>query len=260
MSVFHDPTVRKLGRKAIRHDPRTLRMATYLKTLPPLPDALPIPALAHLGMAENDVLGDCTAAEKTHDIQVWTARNGNEIVIPDVNTVKFYSLTTGYVLGDASTDQGGDMTTVLNGFRNTGLEDAASVFHKIGAFLEMERQNHDHVKASILLYGATSIAVDLPVSAQNQGVWTVALGGDQGDPTAGSWGGHDVCIVAYNATGPICITWGTFKQMTWDWFDAYCSQAFAMISEQDWINATTGTAPSGFDVAALQSDLAQVAA
>ncbi len=55
-----------------------------------------------------------------------------------------------------------------------------------------------------------------------------------------------------------CVTWGRLKKMTWAWFEKYCSEAYALIST-DWLK-TNGVAPSGFDLAALQKDLAAVTA
>ena len=45
--------------------------------------------------------------------------------------------------------------------------------------------------------------------------------------------------------------------MSWQFYDAYMDEAFAVLSG-DWINKRLGTAPSGFDLAALQQDLARV--
>ena len=55
-----------------------------------------------------------------------------------------------------------------------------------------------------------------------------------------------------------CITWGGLKKMTWAWFEKYCSEAYALVSK-DWLNAS-GVSPSGFDLAALESDLKLVTA
>jgi hypothetical protein len=45
--------------------------------------------------------------------------------------------------------------------------------------------------------------------------------------------------------------------MSWQFFDAYMDEAFAVLSG-DWISTKVGTSPSGFDMAALQKDLAAV--
>jgi hypothetical protein len=50
-----------------------------------------------------------------------------------------------------------------------------------------------------------------------------------------------------------CITWGQPKRMTWAFFEKYCSEAYALVSRA-WIE-TSGLAPSGFDLAALEKDL-----
>jgi len=50
-----------------------------------------------------------------------------------------------------------------------------------------------------------------------------------------------------------CITWGTPKKMTFAWFEKYCSEAYALVSK-DWLKSN-GVAPSGFDLATLESDL-----
>ena len=53
-----------------------------------------------------------------------------------------------------------------------------------------------------------------------------------------------------------CITWGKPKKMTLAWFEKYCSEAYALVSK-DWLKSS-GIAPSGFDLEALESDLKAV--
>jgi hypothetical protein len=107
----------------------------------------------------------------------------------------------------------------------------------------------------------------LPISAQNpitgvngNPVWNLYQGGStQGDGQPYSWGGHCVPIVGYgfdqdNNTGSEVVSWGQIFDMTWGFFSVYCDEAYAIIT-QDWIEAN-GQSPSGFDIAALQADLA----
>ena len=58
-------------------------------------------------------------------------------------------------------------------------------------------------------------------------------------------------LVGYNATGPICVTWGALKQMTWEWWATYAEEAYALLSP-DWLRAT-GTDPAGVDWARLEA-------
>lgn len=239
----------RLGKAPAKHDPRTLRLARYIAALPPPPartswaDVLP----ADLGVMLNDRLGDCTCAGMAHARQVWTANNGAPMLTtPDETVQRWYQESCGYDPADPSSDQGGVEVDVLRYFRKLGI---------IDAFAAIDPKNRDHMRAAIWLFGGAYIGVSLPVSAQVQDVWHLAVAGTDGDPTPGSWGGHCVYVVDYDQTGLTCITWGQRKRMAWEWWDAYCDEAFALLS-RDW--ADDDGAPSGFDLAALQSDLAAV--
>jgi hypothetical protein len=115
----------------------------------------------------------------------------------------------------------------------------------------------EDVKTAIWLFGGLYLGVNLPISAQRQNVWEVSRHPGASD-AAGSWGGHAIYLVSYDAETLTCITWGQLKKMTWAWFEAYCDEAYALISK-DWMEAT-GVAPSGFDLATLESDLKFVTA
>ena len=54
-----------------------------------------------------------------------------------------------------------------------------------------------------------------------------------------------------------CITWGEEKQMTWGFLDAYCDEAYALLSIDDWLHADRKS-PDGLDLQTLRSDLAQI--
>src|SRR6185437_3321920 len=115
---------RCMGKKPPKHDPRTLRLARYLPTSiapPPASVDWSKAAVPQWGMMDNDTLGDCTAAACGHARQTWTANNGPEVTVTNDQVVAFYSGSTGYVVGDPSTDQGGVEIVVLNYFRTVGL-------------------------------------------------------------------------------------------------------------------------------------------
>ena len=103
------------------------------------------------------------------------------------------------------------------------------------------------------LFGGLYIGVSLPASAQNQDVWDVATGPDA---EAGSWGGHCVNVVGYDADGLTVVTWGATKRMTWAFWLAYVDEAYAILSN-DFLT-TAGQTPNGFDLAALTNDLRAV--
>jgi hypothetical protein len=251
MTVDHSGN--KLGKRPARLDPRTLQMANYLE-LPQIPPARDwtTKAAANWGMMLNDQLGDCTCAATGHLTQAWTSNAGpTEITFPDQAILKAYEAVGGYTPGQPDTDRGAVELDVLRYWRKTGIGGT-----KIDAFVALEPKNHLHVQAAVELFGGSYIGVALPISAQKHAVWSVPPGGPTGTGAPGSWGGHAVVIEAYDPHGLTCITWGQKKRMTWSFWDAYCDEAYALLSE---LWAGKKPAPSGFDLAALKADLKGVA-
>lgn len=246
-----DHSMMKLGRKETKLDPRTFKLAKYLTgSLPTAPDTLSPPVVNNWGAMLNDQLGDCTCAGMAHLIQSWTAANGSTLTVPDSEVLKAYQAVGGYVPGKPETDGGAYEIDVLNFWRTTGIAG-----HKIAAFASLDPRNREHIKVACWLFGGAYVGVSLPLSAQSQDVWRLDISGLDGDPTPWSWGGHCIVYVGYNETGPICVTWGELKQLTWAWHDAYCEEQYACLS-YDWVQGKA--APSGFDFVTLQTDLALV--
>lgn len=245
---------RMLGKRAPKHDKRTLLMASYLvpKKLVEAPRAKVWTAKCEsdFGMMGNDTLGDCTCAAMGHMVQVWTANTKKEITVPDTAVIGAYEAFCGYKPDDPNTDQGGVELDVLNGWRATGIGG-----YKIDAFVALEPRNVEHVKFGIFGFGGIYTGFALPATAQNQDVWSVVPHAPSSASDPGSWGGHAVAIVGYDAHYLWCITWGRIKRMTWGFAHVYMDEAYAALSPL-WYATASGKAPSGFDRAALQTDLA----
>ena len=63
----------RLGRKCVKTDSRTLRLAKYTADLPTPPASSDwTKGITQWGMMLNDTLGDCTIAGLGHALQVWT--------------------------------------------------------------------------------------------------------------------------------------------------------------------------------------------
>ena len=243
---------RKLGRKAIKTDTRTLMLANYLTpSLPaPPPAADWTRGIASWGMMLNDKLGDCTIAGIGHAVQVWSANSCQEITVPDDAILASYEQWDGYNPADPSTDQGGIELDVLTDFKANGLAG-----HKLLAFADAKAANLVEVRQSIALFGGVYIGVSLPLTAQSQDMWDVVPDDGSGSSTAGSWGGHAVFVPAYDPDGFTCITWGAPKKMTTAFWRAYVDEAHALLSP-DWLTAKGS--PSGFDLQQLQQDLSVI--
>ncbi|MFN7996187.1 MAG: hypothetical protein U0Q18_21430 [Bryobacteraceae bacterium] len=247
----------KLGKQPAKHDIRTLMFSAYMK-----PEAPPAPPkiedwtkkVDSWPMMLNDKIGDCTCACAGHMIQEWTTYAQAAPIVPtDDQILAAYEAVGGYKPDDSKTDNGAVILDVLNYWRQTGIAG-----HSIMAFVALELKNHEEVKDAIYLFGNCYIGVQLPVSAQNQRVWSVPAGGPVGQGAPGSWGGHAIPVVEYDPRGLTVITWGAKKRMTWSFFDTYCDEAYAVLSS-DWI-AADKNAPNNFDLGQLQADLRSIGA
>ena len=243
----------KLGKKPVRHDPRTLCLAKYVQALPPPPAVVDWGAQVTFpcGMMGNDRLGNCTCAGMGHAVQIVTANaNPPEVTLSDQDILLAYEACCGYDPADPSTDQGGNELSVLSYWKNNGIGPAG---HKISAYASVNPLNKTEVMQALALFGFLYTGVSLPISAQKQvgGVWDV-------DPTSagapGSWGGHCVVICQADPTGLTCITWGALQKMTWAFWTRYFDEAYACLTP-DWV-AEDQKSPSGFALSQLQSDLA----
>lgn len=252
-----DPKKLKLGKAAARHDPRTLLMASYVSTgLPTPPPAFDLTTkIKAWGMMDNDQIGDCTCAAAGHLIMEWTANAEKKMVTPtDKQIVAAYSAITGYNPVTGANDNGANEIDVLNYWRQSGIAS-----HKISAYVALEPSNHQHVMDSVFVFGGCYIGLQLPVSAQSQvqnhQPWSVPPGGPIGDGKPGSWGGHAVPVMAYDARGLTVVTWGALQTMTWSFWETYCDEAYAILSNDYLKKKET---PQGFSMQQLQADLADL--
>lgn len=253
-----DPLKLKLGKQVARHDPRTLLLASYMTTeLPAPPPAFDLTSkVSAWGMMENQDIGDCTCAAAGHLIMEWTANAGKKMVTPtDKQIVDAYSAITGYNPKTGANDNGAVEIDVLNFWRQSGIAG-----HKISAYMALEPSNHNHIMDSVYIFEGCYIGVQLPVSAKDQiknhQPWSVPPGGAIGDGKPGSWGGHAVPVVAYDSRGVTVVTWGATQMMTWSFWEAYCEEAYAILSA-DYLTGKK-TTPQGFSLQQLQEDLANL--
>lgn len=253
--MFNPATV-KLGRKAIKTDSRTLKLARYFTAELPPPPATRVwsNGLVDWGMLGNDQLGDCTIAGIPHGIMGWTMNTGVMATFTAQQAISYYEKWDGYNPANPATDQGGILLDVLNDWKQQTFAG-----HSMIAYASVLPANQLHVQQAINLFGGLYTGVALPLTAQEQtgpaGLWDVVANGGA-NAVGGTWGGHCVWIIDYDAVGPTCVTWGALQKMTWAYWSTYFDEAYAVISP-DWVNAQ-GMAPNGFALTDLESDVAQI--
>jgi len=201
-------------------------------------------------MYANDRLGDCTIAAAAHMIEAWTAAGRGETV--EVSESSVLAAFDRVKIVDPSTgEEGAVELDVLRDWRKHGVDR-----HRIAAYARVSTRDHELVRSAAWLFGGLYIGLALPLTAQSQRVWdwTGSLSGDAGP---GSWGGHAVDVVGYDAGVLTAVTWGRLQELTWSFWDRYVDESYCILS-RDFLDGDH--APNGFDLEALKDDLALVTA
>jgi len=239
-----DFTSVKLGKKPVKFDTRTLKLADYLDStqLPPPPPSVDnTRGRRDWGMMANDKLGCCTIAAVGHATQTLDGYGPSDEVVVD-----YYELWDGYNPSNPRSDQGGIELDVLTKWRQETFDG-----HAIQAFVSLNPGNLLQIKQAIELFGGVYIGVELPLSAQKPGTWD-AVYTSGGEP--GSWGGHAVWCPLYDGDGIVCVTWGYLQRMTYRFWARYCSESYAILSPA-W---PTWNGNPALDLKTLQEDLEKI--
>jgi len=243
----------KLGKLPVRTDVRTLSLARYVdpQTLPAPPATFAETAkVSEWPMYGNDRIGDCTIAAAGHMIEAWTAEaRGQAVEIPEQAVLQAFNDVK--LVDPATGEEGAVELDVLRYWRKSGIGG-----HTIGAYARVSVHTQRLVESGAWLFGGLYIGLQLPLTAQTQDVWDWT-GSLAGRARPGSWGGHAVDVVRYSKGSLTVVTWGRLQDMTWRFWDRYCDEAYCILSH-DFL--TKGNAPNGFDLAALEADLALVTA
>ena len=178
---------------------------------------------------------------------LWTSLAGTELIPADADVLAVYTAITGYNPADPNTDQGANELDVLNYWRNNGI-----LGHKITAFVQVEHDKLDHIRAAINLFGGVYAGVRLPDSAMD----AFDHGQMWSDISQTATDGHAIPLVGYDADGFSAITWGRKVYITNLWAAKYFDESYAVLSP-DWIQPV-GVAPSGFGEAQLMTDLSLI--
>jgi hypothetical protein len=223
----------------------------------------PDPSVTVNSVVAANGLGNCTCAAPCHAIDVWTAGGDAPVVVTADQCIRLYELSCGYVLGDESTDQGGDELTVLDYILAHGIDGAG--LHQIAGVASLDATDLTLMREACFLTGAVELCLELPDVYVNpfpgpDAVWDVA-----GAPNPDQ--GH--CILArgaFTTNGPTgkpswgITTWGTPVWMTTDAVAYYCAMAQGGSANvawtKEWLSRTSGLSPSALDLAAMAADFA----
>lgn len=201
-------------------------------------------------MLANDTHSDCTAAGCFHQLACWLNNNGFDYTPTDAEALALYSATSNY----PKEDDGAVETTVLDYWRTTGIAGPFNTDRIVYAALTPTNVNQ--IKLSVQFFGGCYLGINLPLTAQTQDAWEVVS--TTGDGAPGSWGGHCVIVVAYDEQYATVVTWGKLLKASWAFLQAYCAEAYGLISA-NWL-ANSGISPPGLNWDGLQRELEAIQA
>jgi len=195
-------------------------------------------------MLGNSTYGDCTICDAAHQHMLWTLEGG----IPRAR------FTTKDVLSDyfaitGGPDVGCDLQAVAAYRQKTGVIDATGVRHRIDAYTSLRVGDIGQLAQATYIFGAVSVGVLLPSSAEAQFIagepWSL-VAGDK------SLGGHCITSVGRDTNGNyLFVSWGRLQAATPEWVANSMDEAISPFSRE--ILNTKGISPENYDLAALQN-------
>jgi hypothetical protein len=241
----------KPGRLPAKKDPRVLTFSKYIDIakLKNVPKKLnwATKVKRSWGMMSNWTLSDCTCAAAGHMIECWTANSKKEYVIQDKAVLKAFIALSGYDPATGKNDNPIYMSDALKYWRKNGIGK-----HKIKAYATINHKDYAVMRAAIYLFGGVYVGLSLPETIKGQHIWEVSAGALTGKKKRGSFGGHTVNVVGYDDQYVTCISWGKKQKMTWKFWDTYCDELYAIITE-DFLRDNKN--PIGLNLASLEADL-----
>ena len=202
------------------------------------------------------VVGDCTIACILHILQMFLFHSTGKFWTDDELrpvALKYYCLWCGYVEGNPSTDQGGNIQNVLTKWMTEGIELPDGTVHKILGFIELDTTNEAELREAVAVCGAVDFGADIPDSYDQINPGDSWLP-NQGDPAAG----HCFGSMKFLQPELIMETWGFQVPMPPAAITEYVDEGYAILSS-DWI-LKTGKSPfnmSEDDIKAMMEPLAR---
>jgi hypothetical protein len=238
----------KLGKLAARHDPRVPHLFKHMQMQIPAASMDWTKPVKQWGMCANDRYGCCTAAAIEHLEILWLANTGFDYQPTDEVTLALYAATSDF----PKADDGAVETTVLQYLVKNGLPNC--VGNDKFAYATLNPKNLDELKLSIQYLGGAYIGVELPITAQTQDdEWDVVPGASAEIAGPNTWGGHSVCLVAYDETTFTCVTWGKTLKITNAFMQEYVDEAYGIVAGS-WV-ANSGISPPGLNMAGLMAEM-----
>jgi hypothetical protein len=246
----------KLGKLDYVHDPKTLKLAAFVKA-----DAIAVPPTFNFdsgkkpfpnNMWGNDAYGNCVfAARANSQVRLERLEQRKTILTTDEPVIAEYKLLTGCVSPGDANDTGYVILYAMRQWRKDGWKIGARNY-TVYAYGELDPVNHLQLKQGIFALAGVHFGFGLPKAVAGASQWH--YNGETGPEwEVGSWGGHCVYGFAYDAHGITVKTWGENVHVNWAFIDKYSDEAWSVVDSADsWRIKQT------VDVNALSARLGQI--
>jgi hypothetical protein len=250
---------RLLGKKPERYDPRTILLHTVATKEPSwVPTSLDNSGAIQPALLDNARLGDCVEAGCMNGETLWAAlATEPPVTFTDSQADALYTEWAGYDPNVPGEGPGTDVLSALNKWRKAPI---GPNLHPLGAFTGV---GPGWTPYAVTLSGWAAVCIELPQAAQTmEGLWDLPSGildpdwAPIGPWAPGSWGGHFVPVVGFDATGVPLFTWGQKWRMTWRFWNTYVSNVYCPLSH-DMLDPKNA-APNGLNSLALLAALAEL--
>lgn len=241
----------KLGRSEAKFDARTPSLVRIVQD-----QEIKVPTSTNRrakfkgtwGMLGNDKYGCCDWSGWAHSLMSMSADEGGKWMPTD------QIVTSAYMKYTNNVDQGTNMLDacnlrIHNTWSNFGQKKADFfVGLDLGAHLQTS------VSAGIYLVGSSRLGVALPLAYQrNPYSWTMPPVNADSSWQPGSWGGHAVDAIDFDADGVWLVTWGKLIKVSWAALQYIMQEGYAM-SHPNFRNRK-GDTPAGLTLAMVKKYL-----
>lgn len=257
----------KLGKLPVKQDKRTIKFKNILKTvaLPEIPESFDEDNSLGITIVGsiygNDTWGDCVIVGRANQtLRFESFEQGTIIPITTQECLNEYWSEQGVTVSKCALinwlrkvqrpDNGLVYLDSLKDWRTDGWNVGGKQY-KIYAFASVNKEDQTEVKQALSILGGLQVGIQLTEGAMNQfnesRVWDVTK--DDGKVL----GGHAIYVLSYDKDGLTCITWGKRQKMTWNWWNTYVDECYAIVDNKDeWINN------SKLDIELLNSYLKEI--
>jgi len=199
-------------------------------------------------MFGNDYLSDCVIASLLDEFLTWARQTGAAFNPTLQDALDGYQKFGGWDPNNsAATDNGCVMLDVV-----TAVQKQQLAGQTVRGFVHVDPKNLDLLAAALEFFGGLWMGWDLPIAWQQADVWDVSPAGlTTGDWAPASWGRHATHAPLWSPGMAGLITWAEHRPFALEAAPAYCSEAYALVSDELWAVLTSGRCPAGVDVQKL---------